>query len=104
MERDKKKRRQKPKPALDEVVAALAAAALRGSLREAERALLKRYLYREPPPRPALPPALDERFCPVCRLRLPEPRPEICPSCRVVLSVAWDQTRRSLQQRKKLDP
>ncbi len=79
----------------------LAAASLRGSLREAERALLKRFLQREPKLRPDRPSPLDERFCPVCMLRLGEPRPEICPGCGVVLEAAWAERRRLLRRQKE---
>lgn len=82
----------------------LAAASLRGSLREAERALLKRFLQREPRPRPGRPSPLDERFCPVCMLHLGESRPEVCPGCGVVLEVAWAERRRLLRRRKSVEP
>lgn len=102
MDREKKIRRpRRPRPDLQEIVEVLAAASLRGSLREGERALLKRFLQREPRPRPDRPAPLDERFCPVCMLHLGEPRPEVCPGCGVVLAVAWAERRRMLRRQKE---
>lgn len=102
MARDQAKRQvKKPGPEVREIVEILAAAALRGSLREAERAVLKRFLRREPAPRPDRPHPLDERFCPVCFLPLPDPRPDICPGCSIVLAAAWEERRRMLRRQKE---